>query len=212
MDEYKEYLYQRRPDHYEKVDPGDLTKQKSIREKLQCKSFKWFMTNVAFDLPLKYPPVEPPDFANGVVQSLSNPDLCIDTLNRKGDEEIGVFACADNKKRPQMNQFFALSWHKDIRQKNGDLCWDVSKGTKDAPVLLYKCHGSQGNQLWRYDDEKKFIIHGRNNRCLDYNARTKKVFVNDCNIGNENMQWQFGYVNHTALKDWNNMGVKEEDR
>ena len=35
---------------------GDLTKQLAIREKLQCKSFKWFMNNVAFDLPKRYPP------------------------------------------------------------------------------------------------------------------------------------------------------------
>ena len=66
MDEYAEYLYKRRP-HYKLIDAGDLTKQKAIRTKLQCKSFKWFMQNVAFDLPKKYPPVEPPDFAYGEV-------------------------------------------------------------------------------------------------------------------------------------------------
>lgn len=66
MDEYAEYLYKRRP-HYRDIDPGDLTAQKAIREKLQCKPFKWFMENVAFDLPLKYPPIEPPDFGGGEV-------------------------------------------------------------------------------------------------------------------------------------------------
>lgn len=60
MDEYKEYLYKRDPERYESIDAGDLTKQKEIREKLQCKPFKWFMTEIAFDLPKKYPPVEPP--------------------------------------------------------------------------------------------------------------------------------------------------------
>jgi polypeptide N-acetylgalactosaminyltransferase len=66
MDEYKEYLYKRRP-HYRKVGTGDISKQKELREKLQCKSFKWFMETVAFDLPKKYPPIEPPDFAQGEV-------------------------------------------------------------------------------------------------------------------------------------------------
>lgn len=66
MDEYAEYLYKRRP-HYKDIDPGDLTKQKAIREKLKCKPFKWFMETVAFDLPLKYPPVEPGDFGIGEV-------------------------------------------------------------------------------------------------------------------------------------------------
>ena len=39
MDEYKEYIYARRP-HYRNLDTGDISKQKSIREKLKCKSFK----------------------------------------------------------------------------------------------------------------------------------------------------------------------------
>lgn len=66
MDEYAEYIYKRKP-HYRDIDPGDLTKQKLLREKLQCKPFKWFMETVAFDLPLKYPPIEPDDFGYGEV-------------------------------------------------------------------------------------------------------------------------------------------------
>lgn len=66
MDEYKEYLYNRKP-HYRKINPGDLSAQKAIREKWKCKPFKWFIENIAFDLPQKYPPVEPDDFAKGEV-------------------------------------------------------------------------------------------------------------------------------------------------
>lgn len=66
MDEYAEYLYSRKP-HYRDIEPGDLTQQLAIRKKLNCKSFDWFMKEVAFDLVLKYPPVEPEDFASGEV-------------------------------------------------------------------------------------------------------------------------------------------------
>lgn len=66
MDEYAEYLYKKRP-HYRSIDPGDLTEQKAIRTKLSCKPFKWFMTEVAFDLPKYYPPVEPEPLADGEV-------------------------------------------------------------------------------------------------------------------------------------------------
>jgi len=66
MDEYAEYLYMRRP-QYRKIDPGDLTEQRAVRDRLHCKPFKWFMEEVAFDLPKKYPPIEPPDFAHGSV-------------------------------------------------------------------------------------------------------------------------------------------------
>lgn len=66
MDEYAEFLYKRRPS-YRSLDAGDLTKQKDLRQTLQCKPFKWFMETIAFDLPLKYPPIEPDDFGFGEV-------------------------------------------------------------------------------------------------------------------------------------------------
>jgi polypeptide N-acetylgalactosaminyltransferase len=69
MDEYKEHLYKRRP-HWKSADAGDLTAQFEIRDRLKCKSFKWFMTEIAFDLPKFYPPVEPPSFAEGEVGGL----------------------------------------------------------------------------------------------------------------------------------------------
>ena len=69
MDEYAEYLYKKRP-HYRNIDPGDLTEQRAIRTKLNCKPFKWFMEQVAFDLPKYYPPVEPKPLAYGEVGTL----------------------------------------------------------------------------------------------------------------------------------------------
>ena len=66
MDEYAEFLYKRRP-HYRNIDYGDLSEQRAVREKLKCKSFKWFMEEIAFDLPKIYPPIEPQPFAGGEV-------------------------------------------------------------------------------------------------------------------------------------------------
>lgn len=68
MDEYAEFIYKRRP-KYRSIDPGDLSVGLGIRERLKCNSFKWFMETIAFDLPLKYPPIEPDDFAYGEVSS-----------------------------------------------------------------------------------------------------------------------------------------------
>lgn len=151
MDEYKEYLYMRSPEKYKQTDAGDLTEQKAVRERNQCKSFKWFIENIAPDLIDKYPPVEPPDFAAGTIKSLSTPTMCVDTLSHKEKEPVGLYYCAKDHLNPQSNQFFALSWQRDIRIKFSDQCWDVSDGKANAPVLLYGCHGQQGNQLWRYD-------------------------------------------------------------
>lgn len=66
MDEYAEYLYKRRP-HYRDIDTGDISEQEKIRKNLNCKSFNWFMKEIAFDLVKKYPPIEPSDLSNGKV-------------------------------------------------------------------------------------------------------------------------------------------------
>lgn len=54
MDEYKEYYYIREP-QIRKLDFGDVSEQKAIRDKLQCKPFKWFMEKIAYDLVKKFP-------------------------------------------------------------------------------------------------------------------------------------------------------------
>lgn len=66
MDEYAEHIYQRRPE-YRHLSAGDVAAQKKLRSALNCKSFKWFMTKIAWDLPKFYPPVEPPAAAWGEV-------------------------------------------------------------------------------------------------------------------------------------------------
>lgn len=206
MDEYKDFLYMRDPNKFNNTDAGDLTEQIAVREKLQCKPFKWFIENIAPDLVEKYPTLDPPDFAYGTIKSLANPRMCVDTLGHSDNEQIGLYACADDKLHPQSNQNYALSWLRDIRIKFTDTCWDAPGGGK-APVLLMSCHSGQGNQLWRYYPDRKEIVHVITKRCLTANLNTNFVFIGPCD-NTQSQKWEFAYFNQTALDNWLTAGVK----
>lgn len=157
MDEYKEHVYRRDANAYAKIDPGDLTHLKALRQNLECKSFKWFLEEVARDILNKFPTEDPADYAAGVVQSVKHPNLCIDMLNLQNDRKIGTYQCAKNLTHPQGNQMFYLSGFKDIRNHDRAMCWD-SVGKVGAPVHMKGCHRSGGNQRWRYDYVSALIL------------------------------------------------------
>ncbi|XP_055629133.1 N-acetylgalactosaminyltransferase 6-like [Toxorhynchites rutilus septentrionalis] len=205
MDEYKQYLYERNP-QFDKTDAGDLTAQKALREKLKCKSFKWFLEDVAPDLIVRYPIRDPLPFASGRVQNLANTQYCLDTLNHKVKEPVGVFGCAKNSTHPQHNQFFTLTHQRDIRAASVDKCLDAS--SDDTDVILFNCHESQGNQLWRYDLDTKAIVHGKpsRNQCLDLVGR--RVVVSKCDHRKKTQRWEWGFVNMTSLTNWEIHGAK----
>ena len=56
MDDFKEFLYQRRPE-IRNVEHGDISERHVVRQRNQCKSFKWYLENVANDtVRTKYEP------------------------------------------------------------------------------------------------------------------------------------------------------------
>ena len=123
MDEYAEFIYKRRP-HYRDMDPGDISAQLELRRKLQCKPFKWFMKEVAFDLPRHYPPVEPEDFVSGEIRSVAEPGVCVDTGFKRQGETFGLEKCMKGRAGASGEQKFSLTWRK------------VSKKTVNTTVLF----------------------------------------------------------------------------
>ncbi|XP_055602157.1 N-acetylgalactosaminyltransferase 6-like [Uranotaenia lowii] len=208
MDEYKHFIYQRNP-QYDKTDPGDLAQQLALRERLKCKPFKWFLENVAPDLLIRFPPVEPPDFASGAVQNLNDTKFCLDTLSHRNKEPIGIYPCRANKTHPGGNQMFALTHYRDIRHPSADLCLDAAE--VGGEVILFRCHELQGNQMFRYDLDTKFIRHSKSeyNRCLD--IVDKRVVIARCDSRRKSQQWTWGFLNVTSLRNWETVGAKLRD-
>ncbi|KAH8273739.1 hypothetical protein KR018_011632 [Drosophila ironensis] len=202
MDDYKKYVYERDPETYDNVDAGDLTRQIGVRKRLQCKDFHWFMNEVAPDFLEKFPPVEPPSYASGTIQNVANPIYCLDTMGRGMNEEVGMFSCAENKVKPQLNQFWKLSKQRELRIPDLDICLDVQEARPNATVWMWVCHNMGGNQFWYYDREEKWLVHGTGEkRCMEGFIVNGKphVYVNPCQPGNDRQRWRFGSVDAEML-------------
>lgn len=74
----------------------------------------------------------------------------MDSDHKPRDYVLTLKPCIKRTKK-NGEQNFTLTWHKDIRPSGRTVCWDVSDPNDKADIILYPCHGSQGNQYWKYD-------------------------------------------------------------
>ncbi|KAI5625174.1 polypeptide N-acetylgalactosaminyltransferase-like 6, partial [Silurus asotus] len=204
MDEYTEYIYQRRPE-YRHLSTGDLTAQKELRKHLKCKDFKWYMNTVAWDLPKYYPPVEPLPAAWGEIRNAAS-GLCIDTKHGSTGTELRLDSCLKEgaERTWAHEQIFTFGWREDIRP--GDplhtrkLCFDAI--SQSSPATLYDCHGMRGNQHWSYRRDKS-LYHPVSSGCMDCSPTDKRIFMNKCDPESSTQQWLFQRVNLTILDKFN---------
>nr|XP_045007887.1 polypeptide N-acetylgalactosaminyltransferase 10 isoform X2 [Jaculus jaculus] len=204
MDEYAEFIYQRRPE-YRHLSAGDVVAQKRLRGSLNCKSFKWFMTKIAWDLPKFYPPVEPPAAAWGEIRNMGT-GLCADTKHGTLGSPLKLESCVRGRGEAAWNsmQVFTFTWREDIRpgdpQHTKKFCFDAVSRT--SPVTLYDCHSMKGNQLWRYRKDRT-LYHPVSSSCMDCSESDRRIFMNTCNPASLTQQWLFEHTNSTVLEKFN---------
>ncbi|XP_045142896.1 polypeptide N-acetylgalactosaminyltransferase-like 6 isoform X2 [Echinops telfairi] len=204
MDEFAEYIYQRRPE-YRHLSTGDISAQKELRKQLKCKDFKWFMAAVAWDVPKFYPPVEPPPAAWGEIRNVAA-NLCVDSKHGATGTELRLDICVkDGSERTWSHeQLFTFGWREDIRPgeplHTRKFCFDAI--SHSSPVTLYDCHGMKGNQLWGYRQDRT-LFHPVSNSCMDCNPAEKKMFMARCDPLSETQQWIFEHINMTVLENFN---------
>lgn len=205
LDEYKEVVYEWDPRRYEKIDPGDLTKPKEIRKRLNCKPFRYFIEDIAPDFLARYPPThDQPVFASGQLRSLAEEKVCVDTFYRDEFQPIGLYYCQelDYLGQPPQSQFFRLNFMKNIVFGFMEYCLDSWKMS-----MLQCSYLEYGNQYWHFDPERRFLINGGDDEeyCLTANLGNQTLSLSPCDEGNDEQKWSFTYENKTALNDWKNI-------
>ena len=68
---------------------GDISEQLALKDKMNCKSFDWFMKEVAYDVFEKYPRLPPNEYWGELKNEASN--LCLDTHGRHPPEKVRIY-------------------------------------------------------------------------------------------------------------------------
>uniref|UniRef100_A0A4W3KCC3 Polypeptide N-acetylgalactosaminyltransferase n=1 Tax=Callorhinchus milii TaxID=7868 RepID=A0A4W3KCC3_CALMI len=141
MDEFKNFFYIISPG-VTKVDYGDVTARKALREKLSCKPFSWFLENVYPDsqIPRHY-------FSLGEVFSytankeIRTDDLCLDVSKLNGP--IMMLKCHHLKG----NQLWDYDNVKmTLLHVNSNQCLDKAMETESQVPTMKDCNGGRSQQ------------------------------------------------------------------
>ncbi|XP_021925103.1 putative polypeptide N-acetylgalactosaminyltransferase 9 isoform X2 [Zootermopsis nevadensis] len=183
LDDYAKYYYQRIGNDL--GDFGDVSSRRELREKLGCKSFKWYLDNI-------YPELFIPGeaVAYGEIHNEWS-GQCVDSACKPDDmhKPVGLWPCH----MQGGNQYWMMSKAGEIRRD--ETCLDYA----GQDVILYPCHGSKGNQYWHYNPETRLIQHGSSKKCLAISSNKQKLLMEECDNSNQQQQWKFQNYNPSKL-------------
>lgn len=194
MDEFKEIFYSFRANLRPEMG-GNVEERRKLRDKLQCKSFKWYLENVIpeLEMPDRYP------LGRGDVRNLGT-NSCLDTLaqNNQGGKP-GLYPCH----KMGTNQFFILTTKNEVWHDS--LCLDLDSDSEKAKSKLWPCHKHGGNQKWIHTQKDGLIKHAYHERCLE--GRGDQILIRSCNRDNRHQIWVFesypaDHIPANAKKTW----------
>ncbi|XP_059154046.1 polypeptide N-acetylgalactosaminyltransferase 10-like [Physella acuta] len=183
MDEYKEVVMTLRPG-MKQLDPGNLTSQHELRRRLNCKSFKWFLDEVAPDILLHYPITTPPSVANGKIRNAKNSSLCI----QANEDQLSLTSCLSPSAAS-----FTFDWRYHIRSGK---CF--ANPVADF-VYMFECldFEDRPTQLFAWDRNSGRIANFYTRLCLDFDAPTLGLKMKECNATVQTQGWTLDNVNVT---------------
>ncbi|KAL1122097.1 hypothetical protein AAG570_003503 [Ranatra chinensis] len=175
---YKEYFYTREPLAMY-LDMGNITDQLALKKKLNCKSFDWYMKNVAYDVFDKFPDL-PPNLHWGELRNVAT-QTCMDTMGHGPPALIGLSHCHGFGN----NQLMRLNSKGQLGV--GERCIDAdSQGIK-----LVFCRLGTVNGLWQYDEKTHTLYHRGKQKCAAVHPQSLLISLMSCDPVNTYQQWIF---------------------
>uniref|UniRef100_A0A671Q9Q5 Polypeptide N-acetylgalactosaminyltransferase n=1 Tax=Sinocyclocheilus anshuiensis TaxID=1608454 RepID=A0A671Q9Q5_9TELE len=173
MDDYKEIFYRRNQQAAQIRSFGDISKRVDLREKLQCKSFSWYLKNV-------YPEVFMPDLSPlqfGAIKNVGK-EACLEAgESNEGGKPLIMYPCHGMGG----NQYFEYSTHHEIRHNiQKELCLHGTDEVVKLEECQYKGHNTitGPQQRWELREDQLFYNKG-SKQCLT--ARHENPSLVPCN-------------------------------
>ena len=183
-DKYKEFFFTREP-LARFIDHGDISDQLALKKKLKCKSFSWFMKEVAYDVLDRFPEL-PPNKYWGEIRSLGN-GQCIDTYSRSPPGRIEFSGCHGLGG----NQLFRLNVQGQLA--TGEWCIYVplplDGSARKAHLALTRCPAGTVDGPWVYNEQTKQLKNIKEEKCVALDRPTNKLVMDVCDKDNRNNQW-----------------------
>ncbi|CAB3261271.1 unnamed protein product [Arctia plantaginis] len=195
LDDYAKYFHARIG--YNKGVYGDVSERIQLRQKLNCKPFKWYLENV-------YPQLELPENlgATGQIYSAGYKGLCLEAaITLHEYDPIKMMPCHYKGGK----QYWTYTGNGEIRRDK--ICIDYLYQT----VTLFVCNNA-ATQVWLYFAEDKMIRHMVTKKCLAIIEHVfhYKVMLRDC-LAHKSQTWimeNFKFENLTPIL---RLGIKAYD-
>ncbi|KAK0043587.1 polypeptide N-acetylgalactosaminyltransferase 2-like isoform X1 [Biomphalaria pfeifferi] len=173
LDEYKRFFYAVRPSA--RMQPiADISSMRKAKEKLKCRNFKWYLTNI-------YPQLQPLVTDELAFGNIRQGEYCLD-LDPGQLPLIAKLRQCENEKNSQ-----EWSWRKTGNIVSNGMCLTSNLIDMRTFVLVNFCKDLDNNQIWYRHEEK--IVHMDTNLCLDAQHATTGLIISDCIKGKASQAW-----------------------
>uniref|UniRef100_UPI00398E6D78 N-acetylgalactosaminyltransferase 7 isoform X1 n=2 Tax=Pristiophorus japonicus TaxID=55135 RepID=UPI00398E6D78 len=177
-DEYADYFYASRPET-KAMAYGDITELKKFREEHHCKSFKWFMDEIAYDIADHYP-LPAKNLEWGEIRGYES-DYCIDSMGHTNGGFVELGPCH----RMGGNQLFRINEANQLMQY--DQC--LTRGTDGSKVMITHCNMNVYKD-WQYFKTLHRFTHIPTGKCLDRSEVNHQIFISDCDSAKATQKWE----------------------
>ncbi|RXM31705.1 N-acetylgalactosaminyltransferase 7 [Acipenser ruthenus] len=181
-DEYKDYFYASRPEA-KALAYGDISELKRFREEHNCKSFNWFMEEIAYDIPAHYPlPAKNVEW--GEIRGFES-NYCIDSMGHTNGGFVEMGPCH----RMGGNQLFRINEANQLMQY--DQC--LKSGPDESKVMISHCNLKEFTE-WQYFKDLHRFTHTPTRKCLDRSEVLHQVFISDCDTNKSTQKWEMNNI------------------